>query len=84
MPEITTKVTLINNVYHCRVYDGDEVLDEMACKEKADIGFCMAEMLRWQNKLGSNSNMADKARDRMTKKSTAPIGKIWHKNKLPI
>ena len=80
---ITTKVTKINNRFHCRLLnENDDVLDEMACKDKSDIGFCFSEMLRWQNKLGSKSKMAEASRDRRIKKFPKANGKIWYQNQL--
>jgi hypothetical protein len=81
---IKTKVTRINKRFHCRLIDihNNIVLDEMACKEKCDIGFCFSEMLRWQNKLGSSDKMAESSRNRRIKKFPKSIGKIWYKNEL--
>ena len=80
--ELTTKVTNINGRYHCRLLKGDKVLSEMACVEQADIGFCMTYLLRWHDKLGGTSQMADKSRHRG--KNDMAKGKIWYPSQIPI
>jgi len=82
MEELTTKVTPINGRYHCRLLKGDKVLGEMACVLKQDIGFCMSYLLRWHDKLGGGSKMADKSRHR-GKNGTAK-GKIWYPSQIPV
>ena len=69
------KVTRIKNNYHARLYNKDgRVLDEMACKEKQDIGYICREMLRWQNKMGNVTPWTDFARSRQKQDY---IGKVW-------
>lgn len=79
---LTTKVTAINNIFHCRVYNGEKVIVEMACKIKQDIGYCFRYMLRMIDKCGSSSNMADASRHRG--RIQEPVGKIWYPSQLPI
>jgi hypothetical protein len=45
----------------------------MACKKKQDIGYCTQEMLRWYDKMGGVSPMAEASRNRQ--KNLTPIGK---------
>lgn len=59
------------------------VVDEMACKLKQDVGWCCSEMLRWYDKCGGVSKMADASRSRQ-KRSVEPAGKVWYKNQLPV
>lgn len=74
------KVTRINNRYHARLYDGDVVLDEMACEEKCDIGWICREMLRWYDKgLFPVSKMASAARERHI---NPPKSRVWYKVQL--
>jgi len=79
---LSTKVTRINDKFHCRLYKKDKVFDEMACNDKRDISFCMSSMLRWYDKLGGSSKMASNARSRLNKKALKPFGKIWYKKDL--
>jgi len=79
---ITTKVTTINERYHCRILDGNKVLNEMACKLKQDIGYCMTYMLRMHDKCGGTSMMADKSRHRG--KNYSAKGKIWYPSQIPV
>ena len=82
MEYLSTKVTTINNIYHCRLLKDGRALDEMACKLKEDIGYCIRYMLRIHNKLGGTSSMADASRHRG--KNIEPKGKIWYSNQLPV
>jgi len=81
--DLNTIVTRINNKYHIRLYKHDEVVSEMACASKLDIGFCCAELLRWYSKMGGVSKMAEASRNRC-KKTISPVGKIWYENELNI
>lgn len=80
--KLRTKVTYIHNRYHIRLLEEDLLINEMACREKADIGWCCAYMLRWYDKLGGSSNMASKSRDRYHKVSKDPKGKVWYEKDL--
>jgi len=64
MEELTTKVTKINDKYHVRLFKNGKVIDEMVCKFKHEIGICCKNMLRWYNKLGGTSKMAEASRNR--------------------
>jgi hypothetical protein len=77
-PEI--KVTTIGDRHHARLILNGEVLDEMACDERCDIGWICREMLRWHNKLGYPSEFAAAARRRQT---GTPVGRIWYRGDLP-
>ncbi len=79
---LSTKVTRIGKKFHCRLYNKETILDEMACNSKKDIGFCIAYMLKWYDKLGGNSQMAMKSRSRQRSKSSETFGKIWYKKDL--
>ncbi len=82
--EIDTKVTKINERYHCRLIrtkDGS-VTCEMACALKEDIGYCFRWMLRMYDKCGGTSLMADASRHR-GKNQTAK-GKIWYPSQIPV
>jgi hypothetical protein len=84
MEEIHTKVTTINNRYHCRILrtKDDKVLSEMACAEKQDVGFCIRYMLRMYDKCGGTSLMADASRHRG--KNQTSKGKIWYPSQIPV
>lgn len=73
--KLTTKTTNINGNYHTRLYNGDTLVSEMACKLKEDVGYCCRELLRWYDKLGGTSKMADASRGR--NKNISPKGKVW-------
>ena len=79
---LATKVTTINGRHHCRLLKGEKVLDEMACKLKEDIGYCIRYMMRMHDKCGGTSLMADASRHR-DKNQTAK-GKIWYSSQIPI
>jgi len=74
------KVTKINNRWHSRLFENDNVIDEMACVKSEDIGWICREMLRWYDKMSDNSDeLAKSARKRQTSK---PIGQIYYSHKL--
>ena len=78
---ITTKVTRINGRFHVRLYNANmEVLDEMACDLKCDIGYVCYELMRWYCKLGGNSSYAKATRHR--NKYNGPKGRIYYRNEL--
>lgn len=75
-----TRVTNIGNRYHARLFSDDgQVLDEMACVLKSDIGWICREMLRWQDKLG---NYNEQTRFARKKHVVAPVGRVWYRNQL--
>jgi len=78
------KTTFINDKYHARLYDKNSgsIIDEMACKYKCDTGYICSVMLRWADKLGYVSCMAQKSRERQVKKVSKPMGKIWYRKHL--
>lgn len=80
MSELHTAVTKIGKKYHCRLFNKGKVVDEMACKNKCDISFCCATMLRWFDKLGGVNDMASASR--LRQKNTNPVGKIWYRKDL--
>lgn len=78
-PEI--KVTKIKDRFHARLHVGTNVHSEMACSERADIGYICRSLLRWFDKCGGSSIYAHKSRERLNTKETnfsGPIGKIWY------
>lgn len=64
MEPIETKVTFINDQYHCRLIKDGKVIDEMACKLKEDVSFCFRYMFRMYDKCYGDSSMADASRHR--------------------
>lgn len=78
-----TKVTKIENRWHTRLIliETKEIVDEMACDTRRNIGYCIHTMLRWADKLGWGSPMAHASRAR----GGPPLapGKIWYGNYLP-
>lgn len=80
---LDTKVTRINDKFHIRLINTDtnKVLDEMACMERMDIGYCIREMMRWHDKMGGTSPMADSSRHRLGK-NFIKTGKIEYENNL--
>lgn len=70
------KVTKINGRFHIRLFQPDQTLhSECACALKEDISFCCKYLLRWYDKLGGDSKMADAAR--MRNKNHTTTGKVW-------
>lgn len=82
--QLRTKVTWIKDKYHIRLLEHDLLINEMACREKKDVGWCIAYLLRWYDKLGGDSLMATASRRRSwaTRYSTGPVGKIWYEKDL--
>jgi len=84
MEPLETKVTFINDKYHCRIIrksDG-KVIDEMACKLKEDVSFCFRYMFRMYDKCWGDSPMADASRHRG--KNHIPKGNIVYPAKLKL
>ena len=81
--QLEIKVTRINNRYHARLINAttQEVLDEMACQLRRDVGWISREMLRWHSKLGNQSKFAEAARDRQNN-SVLPAGRTWTRLQL--
>ena len=73
--ELDTKVTKVKDKWHCRLLKDGSIIDEMACNDRQDIGFCFHEMLRWYDKLGGSDKMASASRARW-KKVNKPVGKV--------
>ena len=81
-PEPEIRVTKIKNRWHARCFLNGEIVDEMACSNKQDIGVICREMLRWLHKMSAHvSNYTDRARHRQSTQRGA-VGKIWGYYKL--
>lgn len=72
-------VTKISNRWHARLSLNNEIVDEMACQQRLDIGWICREMLRWAAKTGNCSEFASAARRRQLK---GPIGRVWWQGSL--
>lgn len=79
-PEI--KVTKIGPRWHCRLIHNGKILDETACSNSLDIGYCCREMLRMYNKCGNQSAFAKAARERLNQTPHKVTGRIWYKYQL--
>ena len=79
---LNIKVTFIKNRWHARLLDGSEILDEMACSARQDIGWICREMLRWYHKSGGISKWTSEARKRQS--VAFPTGKVWYFNQLKL
>ena len=79
---VTSRVTRIDDRYHCSLMENGKVVDEMACRLKQDTGYCIKYMLRMYDKCGGTSKMADKSRHR--KPLPKPQGKIWYPSQIPV
>jgi hypothetical protein len=73
------KVTKIGKRFHARLFLNENLIDEMACDLKIDIGYICREMLVWFDKIGRSSDYSSFSRKRQNSK---PLGKIWYKNQL--
>jgi len=80
--KLRTKTTFIKDRFHIRLLENDLLINEMACRDKIDIGWCCKYMLRWYDKLGGMSKMASSSRDRNCKNYTEPVGRIWYEKDL--
>ena len=69
------KVTKINNRFHCRLYNLDKVIDEVACQLRIDIGYVCRDMLRTIDKCGIGDEFTHAARLRNI---SSPAGKIFY------
>jgi len=77
---LSIEVTKVGNVWHSRLYYHDNLIDEMACAARMDIGWISREMLKWYDKgLGPVSTFASQARKRHTKPAA---GKVWYRGQL--
>lgn len=83
------KVTKINKRWHARLFNINTgfIYDEMACECIEGIGWICTEMLRWHDKCGGMSPMAQAARRRKSIKLNDRIredvqilftGKVWY------
>lgn len=82
-PDVSVKVTKIGNRWHARLFFNGAVFDEMACKNRQDIGYICRTMLRWFDKTGGGSLFAERARHRLnTKQPFGHIDTIWYRNQL--
>lgn len=66
--EHDVKVTRIGDGWNVRVLVNGEPNQEIRVYDKRDIGRAVKEMLRWEDKCGNISDMADKSRDRLCSK----------------
>ena len=79
MSEPEIKVTKIKNRYHARLIYEQNIIDEMACQEKQDIGFICKQLMRWFDKsLFEHSKYASACRSRESS-NNQPLGKIWYR-----
>lgn len=76
--EYTIKVTSIKGNWHCRLFRKGVVVDEMACANRIDIGYCCRDMLRWVSKGGGMSRLADASRKRQKRGPYGPVK--YHKH----
>ena len=60
---------------------GKIVLDEMACKNRQDIGWICREMMRWADKWFYQDQFTFASRTRHNKDGQ-PIGKVWYQKSL--
>jgi hypothetical protein len=84
-PEVTVKVTTINGRHHARLFRPDgSLVDEMACEDKRDLPFICRTVLRWYNKMGGDSQQADRARHRNKEGhgKDGLVGKVWYKREI--
>ncbi|AAQ17778.1 hypothetical protein Aeh1ORF116c [Aeromonas phage Aeh1] len=76
-----TKLTRINNKYHCRLYVNDKLYDEMACEFRLDVGLCFRIMMRWLDKTSGDNAHTTAVRRRMWDKEKyqhTSVGKLWY------
>lgn len=70
-----TRVTKIGDRWHARLLDtAGNILDEMACNVRQDIGWMCREMMRWQDKGGNGNDQTQHARASQT---ANPVGRVW-------
>ncbi len=76
------KVTRINNNWHARLIVNDVVVDEIACENRVDVGWCCREMMKWADKMGRLSTEHTAAARRRHNFDNQPVGKIWYNTKI--
>lgn len=79
MYTLEVKVTKIRDKWHTRLLKESEVLDEMACENRIDIGWCCREMMRWHDKMGGMSHFAGASRMRQL---TGAKGRVFYCGEL--
>ena len=84
LSNLSVEVKRINNRWHARVLKNDsQILDEMACERREDIGWICREMLRWVDKNGFDADkFSESARKRKNEDSCQTLGKVWYQNQL--
>ncbi len=71
METLRTKVTFLGKGWGVRLLNLDgSVRSQDFVTEKQLIGPALKELLRWESKLGTNSDMADASRDRVIRKAS--------------
>lgn len=76
------KVTRFNNKWHARLIIDEIVIDEMACENRMDIGWCCREMMKWADKLGRYSSKYTAAARQRHNLDSQPVGKIYYNVKI--
>lgn len=71
---VSVKVSTINNWFHVRVFYSGKLFSEVRCNERLDVSRVIQQELRWVNKLGYESQMADRARHRESEKGYSRSG----------
>lgn len=71
-------VTRIHKRWHARLFFQGNLVDEMACANRVDIGWICRQMLRWQDKAGGNK-FTSAARKRIVR---GPVGQVWYSGQL--
>lgn len=79
------QVTTINGRHHVRLFYKDDVIDEMACEDKMDIGYISRQMLRWADKRGGDcftSSVRGRMYDKKYQTAEQHRGRIWYRHQL--
>ena len=75
------KVTKIKNRYYARLFKFGDVISEMSCEYRIDIGYICSQMMRDEDKIGGNM-VTSASRGRLNinlDNIKKPVGKIWYK-----
>lgn len=76
------KVTRINGRWHARLIIDDRVVDEIACENRMDIGWCCREMMQWADEMGRYSSKHTAAARCRHNSDSQPIGKVWYNTEI--
>lgn len=74
----------VGKYYLAQLFVDNKARGQAACLHKRDIGWMCAELCRWDQKMGSSSDMTSSARERMNKRLPYQVGPRTFKGRVWI